>query len=64
MINESDNNNTLFGGKARNLKKKYDKHWGDLLTSKGALLLAVVIDPRYELGYLHKLLLGVTQRDL
>ena len=52
MINESDNNNTLLGVMARNMKQKYDKYWGDLLTINGALLLAVVLDPRYKLGYL------------
>ena len=52
MINESDNNDTLLGGMARNMKQKYDKYWGDLLTINGALLLAVVLDPRYKLGYL------------
>ena len=43
---------TLVGEMAKNMKKKYDKYWGDCLNINGALLVAVVLDPRYKIGYL------------
>ena len=42
----------LLEDMARGMKKKYDKYWGKLEDINGNLFIAVVLDPRYKMGYL------------
>ncbi|KAF4373604.1 hypothetical protein F8388_025298 [Cannabis sativa] len=38
--------------KLKNMKMKYDKYWGSIDECNEALLIALVLDPRYKLRYL------------
>ena len=52
QIIEESVEHTLVGEMAKNMKKKYDKFWGDCLNINGALLLTVVLDSCYKIRYL------------
>lgn len=38
-----------------NMKKKFDKYWGDSKSSYGALVLAIVLNPRFKLQSVDKM---------
>ncbi|KAK1394229.1 zinc finger BED domain-containing protein RICESLEEPER 2-like [Heracleum sosnowskyi] len=42
----------LLSSMAGSMKEKYDKYWGDVEDINPLLFLAVVLDPRYKMGYL------------
>ncbi|KAK1355224.1 hypothetical protein POM88_048480 [Heracleum sosnowskyi] len=42
----------LLSSMAGSMKEKYDKYWGDAEDINPLLFLAVVLDPRYKMGYL------------
>ncbi|XP_062073094.1 zinc finger BED domain-containing protein RICESLEEPER 2-like [Humulus lupulus] len=48
-----DEEDELLHCMAKNMKHKYDKYWGKLDECNEALLIALVLDPRYKLDYLH-----------
>ena len=50
---DDDEESELLRSMAKNMKVKYDKYWGKLDQCNEALLIALVLDPRYKLEYLN-----------
>ena len=44
-----DEEDELLRSIAKNMKQNYDKYWGKINECNEALLIALVLDPRYEL---------------
>ncbi|XP_074347227.1 zinc finger BED domain-containing protein RICESLEEPER 2-like [Apium graveolens] len=42
----------LLSSMVKNMKEKYNKYWGDAEDINPLLFLAIVLDPRYKMGYL------------
>ncbi|XP_062112881.1 zinc finger BED domain-containing protein RICESLEEPER 1-like [Humulus lupulus] len=50
MVVEEDD--PLLASMAQSMKVKYDKYWGKIEECNEALIIALVLDPRYKLKYL------------
>lgn len=48
----ADSTDPVLSSMAASMKGKYDKYWGDAEDINPLLFVAVVLDPRYKMGYL------------
>ncbi|KAM6564201.1 hypothetical protein CsatB_030096 [Cannabis sativa] len=51
LITLSKERDGMLSSMAANMKRKFDKYWGESKAANGALIIATVLDPRYKLQF-------------
>ncbi|KAG6641860.1 hypothetical protein CIPAW_09G102700 [Carya illinoinensis] len=60
---ECQNQNLVVGSMATNMKKKFNKYWGNLDNMNMLLFVGILLDPRYKMRYLDFELEGMYAHD-